>query len=27
MLIDNERFRVLGRYDNAEVRGCNLMIS
>jgi Acyl-protein synthetase, LuxE len=27
MLIDNERFKVLGRYDNAEVRGCNLMIS
>lgn len=25
-LLDNERFRVLGRYDNAEVRGCNLLI-
>ncbi|TAH19978.1 MAG: acyl transferase [Cytophagales bacterium] len=26
-LLDNERFRVLGRYDNAEVRGCNLLIA
>ncbi|SFE48662.1 LuxE/PaaK family acyltransferase [Thermoflexibacter ruber] len=25
-LIDHEHFKVLGRYDNADVRGCNLMI-
>lgn len=25
-MLDNEHFKVLGRYDNTEVRGCNLMI-
>lgn len=25
-LIDHEHFKVLGRYDNADVRGCNLMV-
>ncbi len=25
-LVDNERFRVLGRYDHSDVRGCNLMV-
>ena len=23
--LDNDSFEVLGRYDHAEVRGCNLM--
>lgn len=26
VLVDNERFKVLGRYDNADVRGCNLLV-
>jgi phenylacetate-coenzyme A ligase PaaK-like adenylate-forming protein len=25
-LIDHEHFKVLGRYDNTDVRGCNLMV-
>ncbi|WP_258103361.1 acyl transferase [Marinoscillum sp. MHG1-6] len=24
-LVDGERFEVLGRYDNSDIRGCNLM--
>jgi hypothetical protein len=25
--IDDRSFEMLGRYDNSDVRGCNLMIS
>jgi hypothetical protein len=25
--IDDTKFEMLGRYDNSDVRGCNLMIS
>jgi phenylacetate-coenzyme A ligase PaaK-like adenylate-forming protein len=27
VLVDSEHFKVLGRYDNADVRGCNLMVA
>ncbi|HHB79338.1 MAG TPA: acyl transferase, partial [Saprospiraceae bacterium] len=26
-LVDHQRFEVLGRYDQSDVRGCNLMVS
>jgi hypothetical protein len=25
-LPDNQRFRILGRFDNSDIRGCNLMV-